>query len=36
MRDFNEFSPFADDNLQFKNVSHPKLFQSLENIAGLK
>ena len=36
MQDFNAFSPFVDDDLQFKNVSLPRLFQSLENIAGLK
>ena len=29
-------APFIDDNLQFKNGSETRLFQSLEDIAGLK
>ena len=36
MRDINALSPFIDDNLQFKNGSQTRLFQSLEDIAGLK
>ena len=36
MLDINALSPFIDDNLQFKNGSQTRLFQSLEDIAGLK